>query len=176
MARVAMGLLRRYQNRLSEAHAELEMAVALDNNNADALRQLGLTLLFLGRPDAAIPHIEKAIRLNPRDPNLAAYHWPLGQCHLLLGSLDEAIDLLRKACAAWPWEYFVYLNLAGALGLRGDLDEARMALGEALRLRPEVTSLARYRAATPWITNPLHWTLREKTLNVGLRRAGMPDE
>jgi adenylate cyclase len=176
MARVAMGLLRRYQNRLSEAHAELEMAVALDNNNADALRQLGLTLLFLGRPDAAIPHIEKAIRLNPRDPNLAAYHWPLGQCHVLLGHLDEAIDLLRRACAAWPWEYFVYLNLAGALGLKGDLDEARMALREAIRLRPEINSLARYRAATPWITNPSHWALRQKTLNVGLRRAGMPDE
>jgi TolB-like protein/class 3 adenylate cyclase/tetratricopeptide (TPR) repeat protein len=175
MARVAMGLLRRYQNRLGEAHAELEMAVALDSNNADALRQLGLTLLFLGRPDAAIPHIEKAIRLNPRDPNLAAYHWPLGQCYLLLGNLGEAINFLRKACAAWPREYFLYLNLAGALGLKGDLDDARAALSEAIRLRPDINSLARYRAATPWIANPLHWALREKTLNVGLRRAGLPE-
>jgi adenylate cyclase len=30
--------------------------------------------------------------------------------------------------------------------------------------------------ATPWITNPQHWALRDKTLNVGLRRAGFPDE
>jgi class 3 adenylate cyclase/TolB-like protein/tetratricopeptide (TPR) repeat protein len=176
MARVATGLLRRYQNRLSEAQAELEMAVALDNNNADALRQLGLTLLFLGRPDAAIPPLEAAIRLNPRDPNLAAYQWPLGLCHLLLGHLDGAIDFLRKACAGWPWEYFLHLNLAGALGLKGELDEARLVLSEALRLRPDINSLARYRAATPWITHPAHWALREKTLNVGLRRAGLPDE
>jgi adenylate cyclase len=56
------------------------------------------------------------------------------------------------------------------------LDEARTALAEALRLKPEVNSLARYRASTPWIANPQHWALREKTLNIGLRRAGLPDE
>jgi len=51
-----------------------------------------------------------------------------------------------------------------------------LALAEALRLKPEVNSLARYRASTPWITNPRHWVLRDKTLNVGLRRAGFPDD
>ena len=176
MARVAMGLLRRYQNRLSDAQAELEMAIGLDPNNADALRQLAITLLFLGEPEAAIPNLERAIRLNPRDPNLAAYYWPLGQCHLLLGQVDEAIAFLRKACASWPWEYFLYLNLAGALGLKGDLDEARAALADALRLKPEVDSLAKYRARSPWFGNPRHWALREKTLNTGLRRAGLPEE
>jgi len=176
MARVAMGLLRRYQNRLSDAQAELEMAIGLDPNNADALRQLAITLLFLGEPEAAIPNLERAIRLNPRDPNLAAYYWPLGQCHLLLGQVDEAIAFLRKACASWPWEYFLHLNLAGALGLKGDLDEAQAALAEALRLKPEVDSLAKYRARSPWFGNPRHWALREKTLNTGLRRAGLPEE
>ena len=171
-----MGLLRRYQNRLSDAQAELEMAIGLDPNNADALRQLAITLLFLGEPEAAIPNLERAIRLNPRDPNLAAYYWPLGQCHLLLGQVDEAIAFLRKACASWPWEYFLHLNLAGALGLKGDLDEAQAALAEALRLKPEVDSLAKYRARSPWFGNPRHWALREKTLNTGLRRAGLPEE
>jgi hypothetical protein len=32
------------------------------------------------------------------------------------------------------------------------------------------------RASAPWITNPPYWALREKTLNVGLRGAGFPDE
>ena len=100
----------------------------------------------------------------------------MGQCHLLLGHVDAAVQLIRKACAASPRAYFVHLNLAGALGLRGDLEEARTALAEAIRLKPEVNSLARYRAATPWIANPKHWALRDKTLNAGLRRAGFPDE
>jgi adenylate cyclase len=175
MAHVAMGLLRRYQNHLEEARAELEMAVAIDGNSADALRQLGLTLLFLGDPQAAIPQIEKAIRLNPHDPNLALYQWPLGQCYLLLGQPEQAIALLRKARAARPSEYYLHLNLAGALGLKGELEEARKALNEAIRLKPEIDSLAKYHAATPWITNSAHWALRDKTLNEGLRRAGFPE-
>jgi class 3 adenylate cyclase/TolB-like protein len=176
LARAQMGLLRRVQNRLSEAQAEVEIAIGLDRNNELALKQLGQILLFQGDPLAAIPHLEKAIRLNPRGPNLWSIQWPLGQCHLLLGQVDEAIELFRAACVASPRAYYLHLNLAGALGLRGDLDEACAALAEALRLKPEVNSLARYRTATPWITNPRHWALRDKTLNVGLRRAGFPDK
>jgi adenylate cyclase len=176
MARAQMGLLRRVQNRLSEAQAEVEMAIALDRNNELALKQLGQILLFRGDPLAAIPHLEKAIRLNPRGPNLWSIQWPLAQCHLLLEHVNQAIDLLRTACVGSPRAYYLYLNLAGALGLHGDLDQARAALAEALRLKPDVNSLARYRTSTPWITNPRHWALRDKTLNVGLRRAGFPDE
>jgi adenylate cyclase len=176
VARAQMALLRRVQNRLNDAQAEAEMAVALDRNNELALKQLGQIMLFQGDPAAGIPHLEKAVRLNPRGPNLWSIQWPLGQCHLLLGNVDEAIALFRKARAANPNAYYLYLNLSGALGLQGDLDEARSALAEALRLKPEVDSLARYRAATPWITNTRHWALREKSLNVGLRRAGFREE
>src|SRR5437868_4365439 len=176
VARAQMALLRRVQNRLNDAQVEAEMAVALDRNNELALKQLGQIMLFQGDPAAGIPHLEKAVRLNPRGPNLWSIQWPLGQCHLLLGNVDEAIALFRKARAANPNAYYLYLNLSGALGLQGDLDEARSALAEALRLRPEVDSLARYRAATPWITNTRHWALREKSLNVGLRRAGFREE
>ena len=176
VARAQMALLRRVQNRLNDAQVEAEMAVALDRNNELALKQLGQIMLFQGDPAAGIPHLEKAVRLNPRGPNLWSIQWPLGQCHLLLGNVDEAIALFRKARAANPNAYYLYLNLSGALGLQGDLDEARSALAEALRLKPEVDSLARYRAATPWITNTRHWALREKSLNVGLRRAGFREE
>jgi hypothetical protein len=95
---------------------------------------------------------------------------------LLLGHADKAADLFRRACTASPKLYFLHLNLCAALGLQGDLGGAKAALAEALRLKPEINTLARYRAATPWITNPKHWALRDKTLNVGLRRAGFPDE
>lgn len=156
MARVAMGILRRFQNRLSDARSELEMAIALDGNNGDALRQLAITLLFLGEPESAIPFISKAIRLNPKDPNLWANYWPLGQCHLLLGHVAQAVDFLRKACAGNPRHYFLYLNLAGALGLKGDLAGARVALAEAMKLKPEVNSIARYRRHIPWATHPRH--------------------
>jgi adenylate cyclase len=176
MAHEAMGILRRAQNRLSDSQIELETAIALNRNEAHAIFQLGQTMMWLGHPEAAIPYIEKAIRLNPRDPNSANFYRMLGLCHLYLGQVDEAIDLLRKARAANPRFWFAHLYLAGALGFCGDLDEARVALAESIRLKPEVNSLARFGAQYPWITNPPYWALLEKTVNLGLRRAGFPDE
>jgi hypothetical protein len=49
-------------------------------------------------------------------------------------------------------------------------------LTEASRLKPEIHSLAGWRAYQPWIAIPRYWALREKTLNLGLRRAGFPDK
>jgi tetratricopeptide (TPR) repeat protein len=132
--------------------------------------------MWLGQPEACIPYVEKAIRLNPQDPNMGAIYGTLGLCHLLLGHVDQAIDLIRKARADNPRTYLFHLWLAGALGLRGDLDEAKAALGESLKLKPEINSFAAQRANGPVIANPPHWALREKTLNVGLRRIGFPEE
>jgi TolB-like protein/Flp pilus assembly protein TadD len=176
MAHYAMGVLRRGENRLAEAFTEFEAAVALDRNNAQALLNLGAVLRFLGRPQAGIPHIEQAIQLNPRDPNIGLYYLDLGRCHLLLGHVDLAIDFLRKAIAANPRYSYSHLHLAGALGLRGDLDEARAELAESLRLNPGFNSFAAQRAAFPSNTNPDYWAFAEKTVNLGLRRAGFPEE
>lgn len=175
-ARHAMGVLRRSQNRLTESRIELETAIALDRNDAIAFFQLGVTLMYLGRPEVAISHIEKSIRLNPRDPNLGGYCWALGSCHLLLGHVDQAIDLLRTARAQNPRFWYIHAALAGALGLKGDLDEAKVALADGIKLRPEINSLAQWRTHAPWNTNSEYWALREKTFNVGLRRAGLPEE
>lgn len=175
MARLAMGMLRRIQNRLAVSRIELETAVALDRNNARAFRQLGQTVMFLGEPEAAIPHIERAIQLNPRDPNIAIEYRALGLCHLFLGRVEEAIDLLTKARAANPRIWSMHLYLAGALGLSGDLDEAKAALADALSLKSEIGSLASLRAFCPWITNSRHWALLDKTVNTGLRRTGFPE-
>jgi len=66
--------------------------------------------------------------------------------------------------------------LAGALGFKGDVDGARSALAEAMRLKPEVSSLAQFHTQMPWGTNPRYMRLAEPTLYAGLRRAGFPDE
>jgi hypothetical protein len=65
--------------------------------------------------------------------------------------------------------------LAAALALKGELDEAKAALAEGINMRPEFNTLARLRAYTTW-GNAQFRTLRETTLDLGLRRAGMPDE
>ena len=131
-------------------------------------------MVWLGQPEAGIPLLEKAIRLNPHDPTLASHYAMLGLCHLLLDHVDQAIDLLRKARAENPRTYYIHLLLAGALGLKGDLDDARTALAEAIKLKPEMNSLKQLRASS--FGNSDFGALREKTYYVGLRRAGMPEE
>jgi tetratricopeptide (TPR) repeat protein len=89
--------------------------------------------------------------------------------------VDQAIDLLQQALGSNPRVFYVYLHLAGALSLAGDLDGAKIALAEAVKLKPEVNSLAGLRRWRTW-GNARYWELCEKTLHLGLRRAGMPDE
>jgi TolB-like protein/Tfp pilus assembly protein PilF len=169
-----LGALRRLQNRLTEARIEYEMAIAFNPNNVVALRNLGLTLMGLGQPEAAIPYIEKALLLDPQGVNYNITYLNLGRCHLLLGHVNEAIELLSKSRAANPRYWVAHLWLAGALGLRGDLDEARAALAEGIRLKPEINSMARWGAYA--MINPQYSALRAKTVDIGLRRAGMPEE
>jgi tetratricopeptide (TPR) repeat protein len=176
-AHFAMGWLRRNQNRFIESRIELEKTIALDRNLATAGLQLGWTLQALGEPAAAIPHIEKGLRLDPRSPFLYAYYAALGQSHLLLGHADDAVEFLRKAHAADPRIYYVQMLLAAALGLRGDLDEAKAALAELLKLKPELNSLANVRAHWPaHYGNPQFAAFAAKTQDIGLRRAGLPEE
>jgi hypothetical protein len=67
--------------------------------------------------------------------------------------------------------------LAAALGLKGDADEARAALDEFLKLKPEMNSLVKMRANFPaTYKNPQSAALAERTIDLGLRRAGLPEE
>ena len=174
-ARAALGLLRRVQNRLDESRIELEMAVALAPNYAAAFWMLSTTLILLGKPDAAILVAEKGLRFSPSGEAVPTAYMAMGQAHLLLGHVEQAIEFARKARASNPRLYITNTMLAAALGLKGELDEARAVLAEAIKLRPEFNSLARWRAYMTW-GSPEYWALRERTTIVGLRRAGMPDE
>ena len=129
MAHFAMGVLRRIQVRLKDSQIELQAAIALDRNNARAYQQLGLTLMWLGQPDEGIPQIEKAIRLNPRDPNIANYYWALGSANLISGRIDEAVILLSKARAANPRLFFIHFLARGIAGAQGRSRPGKLGIG-----------------------------------------------
>ena len=150
MAYAILGFLRRMQARLAESRIALERALTLDPNFEWANMQLGWTLMFLGECKDAIPLGEKSLRLSPRDPNINVRYELLGYCHLVLNHVDEAIDLLIKGRTANPRDWFFSYGLAGALALKGDLDGAKAALAESLKLRPEVNSLAQFYVWVPW--------------------------
>lgn len=77
-----------------------------------------------------------------------------------------------------PTRFFqLYFYLAAALGLHGDVDEAKAALAEGLKMNPRLTSIAAlHKQFSYWYANPEFTRLAEGTYAAGLRRAGLPEE
>jgi adenylate cyclase len=151
-----------------------ESAIALQPYNAHAFLELGLTLVYLDQPETAIPQIRKATRLGPYDSATPAAFSALAHGHLLMGDIEPSIAFAREARARKPGVYIPHMLLAAALALHGDFDEAAAALPEGIRVRPQFNTLARLRAYTTW-GNSHYRALREKAVDLGLLRAGMPD-
>ena len=156
------------------------MAIALDRNNSRAIRQLGMVLEFTGQPELAIPYVEKSLRLNPREGASSAgiAYAVLGTNYFFIGEVDRAIELLKKASTEHPKIFWYRLVLAGALGIKGDIDEARSAIAESLKLKPTVNSVAAWRdwLVSVRLEHPQFLALMDKTVGAGLRRAGFPAE
>jgi adenylate cyclase len=171
-----LGWLRRIQYRLIDSRIEFEKAIALDHNFWPAMVNISWTLMALGQPEAMLRYLETAIRLDPQNPSIYANYAALSSAHLLLGHTEQAVEFGRKARAANPRVDYVLLQLAAALGLRGDIDEAKAALGEFLKLKPEINTLAKVRKTVYTQVTPELEALAEKTVWTGLRRAGLPEE
>ncbi len=129
-----------------------------------------------GRAGARDSADRKGHSAQPARPEIASYYWALGSAELVSGRVDDAVNVLSKGRAANPRLYFIDLWLAGSLALKGDLDAARSAVAELIKLRPEINSVASWRAENLFYTNPRFTALAEKTLYAGLRRAGFLDE
>src|SRR5262249_40716861 len=153
-AHEAMGRVRLTQGRSREAQIEFEKALAFERDNIAALRQLGWVSLQLGEPEACIPVGEKGLRLTPNDGFAWSFLPQLGRCHLAANHVDVATDYLIKARAAAPQVWWIHLYLAGALGLKGDLDGGRAALAESLKLKPEIDSIAHFITRRGWGGSP----------------------
>ena len=74
-----------------------------------------------------------------------------------------------------PQVWYVHFYLAGALGLKGDLDGGRASLAEGLKLRPELNSVANFRDLRPYYSSPKALELEEHTVIDGLRRIGFSE-
>jgi TolB-like protein/cytochrome c-type biogenesis protein CcmH/NrfG len=171
---VAMGLVRRMQNRLNEAISEFEAAIRLNPNMPSAHAQLGWAKVFSGRGEDALPCFVDAIRLSPRDPQLFLDYLGIGVVRFLRRDDDGATEMLRKAIALNPNFSSSNLFLIAAYAMQDRVDEAKAALASYLRSGTATNTIALARASSPSI-HPGYLTQRER-LYEGLRKAGMPEE
>ena len=173
----ANGEILRAQGRFKEAIPEFETVVAMDRNDGWALFALAHCKLRSGAIEEVIPLVEQAMRLSPRDPNIALMYFRIGEVHLLQARAGEAIFWLQKARGANPQYSFVRVFLASAYGLNGETKQAATELAEARRLsgNGSPSSIAREKATLATIS-PAIRPLFETTYVVGLRKAGLPEE
>ena len=167
------------QRRYVEAIPEFETVLALNGNWVGALHSLGQCKLYTGSIEEAIPLVEQAIRLSPRDPLTGYYHQLIGLVHLLQSRADEAVIWLEKARNAIPTHPGIHAQLASAYALDGETERAAVELAEARRLSLDdrfsritrLRALGFYKGAVPKIQ-----AMTEATYFAGLRKAGMPEE
>ncbi len=145
------------------------------SNNAAAFSHLALCKMLLGAPAEAIPLLQQALRISPRDLGIGYVYYRLGLAHALLGHTDEAIQWYEKAIPSYPFLAPAYVELGAALGLKGDRAAAQAALAEAARRNPKLTTIANIRRFSD-SKDPKWLALREQTIIKGLRQAGVPEK
>ena len=109
-----------------------------------AYKEIGLSNIYLGRPEQALDWFVKAARIGPRDP--ARWTWLEGRGHalILLGRDEEAIHSLTSAVDANPKYLTSHAFLAAAYALLDRPDEARAALTAYLRGYPHSVAFRRF--------------------------------
>ncbi|MDH3770716.1 MAG: tetratricopeptide repeat protein, partial [Nitrospirota bacterium] len=151
-----------------QAIAELGTALTLNPSFASAHFLLGWVLTYAGRPEEALPHLDKALRLSPHDPFIMGIMGIRSVALMFMGRLEEALQWARES-ARHPVAHFQSrAGLVSILGRLNRINEAKAALDEIIRRRPD------YSCALIERTSPFkHQKDLEYYLD-GLRNAGLP--
>jgi TolB-like protein/tetratricopeptide (TPR) repeat protein len=168
MAHTALAIFDLFSGRHEEARRRLHRALDLDPNSMFARGYLGGSYGFGGDYDAAMPHLDEAIRLSPRDPLLIIWHLCKGWAALTAERYEEAVEFATQAGEANPEFPDIYAVLAAANGHLGRAAAARAALDQLLRRMPHLT------ASDERLNRPFAKAADRDRFLEGLRKAGLP--
>ncbi|HYT54486.1 MAG TPA: tetratricopeptide repeat protein [Verrucomicrobiae bacterium] len=126
------------QGKTAEAKTEFEELLKQYPNEPDLHLFVGMSLLRLRDPRAALSAIKKAIDI---DPNHIEARTLLGYVELeVRGDADAAIKEYSKVIELRPDLPEPYSNLAVAQKKKGELNEAIVSLNKALERKPDFAS------------------------------------
>jgi adenylate cyclase len=142
-----------------------DAGLVINPNSAYLYATRGIAEAYLRQFEQAKSDVEQAMRLSPRDPRIGQWHNFMASAELGLGHFDAAIDEANKAIDAGYRNLYSYLNLAAAHALKGDIDQAKAPVAEALHLNPKLS--------VKWLlgTEPFLQPAFD-----ALRKAGLPEE
>jgi tetratricopeptide (TPR) repeat protein len=134
---LSSGQVRTLQGRYSEAVADFQRVLALDNRNDAAYRGLAKAYAATGLPDKAESAWQEAIALRP---NSADAYKSLATFEVNKGDYAKAIANFRRARSLAPENANIVGGLGVALLEAGSLDESRRAFQDSIRLSPTYAS------------------------------------
>ncbi len=149
--------------------ALLDRAVFLNPNLASAWFLGGFLRTWHGESESAIAHFERAMQLNPRDPELYRMQAGIGMAHLFAGRVDAASHWAELSYRNLPGFLMVVALIAATRAHSGRISEAQQAMAQLRELDPTLR-----------ISNLKDWLpiCRQEDFDVfskGLRIAGMPE-
>jgi len=127
-----IGLL--LQGDLKGARAAFTNVIAMDPGYADGPVNVARAQLQEGEVDAAIPMLERALKIAPR---LAKAHFFLGSALKTLGRYEEALEHLQVAVEQYPRDRVVLNEIGRIRFLNRQFDEAIATFKRALDVDPE---------------------------------------
>ncbi len=156
-----------------EGIALINRAVSLNPNLARAWALSAVVHIFIGKPETAVEHNERAMRLSPRDIVLYLMMHTTARACFYCGRLDEAIAWSTRAMRESPHAHEgSILHLAASYALTQRPQDATAALAKFLEIHPQA------RLSNLWQLSQLR-ALRAPDLvaklKEGLRLAGMPE-
>lgn len=131
----------------------------------------GGALILGGRFDDAVPVIERALRLGPRDPFRFEWQYRLATAHFGAGRYELAREWSQAAANTNPAAVYPPIH-AAALQRLGRLEEAQRAFDEHMQRYPDFRA-SHVLTRLPG-SEPAHAAMREQLL-VSLRALGLRD-
>jgi adenylate cyclase len=125
--------------RVNEALRVADAQVAVNSNYPSGYANRAQAEINLGQFEQAKSDLQQPMRLSPRDPRMGWFHDLMAHAELGLGHFDAAIEEDNKAIDAGFKVFWPYLNIAAAHVLKGEMDDAKTAVAEALRLNPKLS-------------------------------------
>ena len=170
MAHYALGRVHMFVGDADMAIAEMQTAASINPNFAQGHYGLGWAKYYsMGQVEEAIPHLDTALRLSPRDPRRWLPLMIKGSALSMLGHHADAVAHCRQACRFPDRGFMPYMHLAEVLAEAGQQSEAHAAIEKAIDRQPDfsIEFLRRH------LIN-----MHETTLNsllASLRKAGAPE-
>jgi len=154
--------------RYDDALRAIDRALSLTTHLVPVSYVAGLIRLSVGEGDAAIAHLERAMRLSPLEPRKSAFIAAVAAGHIVCGRYQEGLAAAERAISENPNFASAHRTKLLALGFLGKNSEAKQAAARLLEVAPEF-NVSRYLSVTPIKDSKLR-----KKVGALLRAAGVP--